>query len=89
MFERCYCLREGYDPSVHNELPDRAYDQPITNKHGESYVLDREEFQYMLKEYYVNVLHLTEEGLPPRALLKELNLNFVYPTMDEIGVWKL
>jgi aldehyde:ferredoxin oxidoreductase len=86
MLERCYCLREGYRPSVHTRIPDRAFDQPLTNKHGETFVLDREEFRMMVKDYYVNALQLTEDGLPRRELLEELSLDYVLPTLDRLEI---
>lgn len=84
MFERCFSLREGYDPSTDNTIPDRAFTLPITNKYGETYVLDREWFNQALKSYYVVMLQLTEEGLPPRELLTELGLDFVIPVLEPL-----
>ena len=86
MLERCYCLREGYRPAVNNKLPERAFEQPITSKHGETFVLDREEFAKLMKDYNVNALHLTEDGLPQRDLLKKCGLDFVLPTLDQLGL---
>jgi aldehyde:ferredoxin oxidoreductase len=86
MFERCFSLREGYLPSRDNKLPDRAFDLPITDKYGETYVLDRNWFTKALKDYYVETLQLTEDGLPPRALLTQLGLNFVIPVLKPMGV---
>ncbi len=88
MFERSYCLREGYRPSIHNKVPARAFDQPISNKYGETAVLNRDEFEERLKDYYVNALHLTEDGLPPKDLLKKLDLDFVIPTIEQLGLWQ-
>ena len=87
MLERCYCMREGYDPAIHTKIPDRAFEQPITNKHGESYVLDREDFGRRVKDYNVNALQLTEDGLPRKDLLRELGLDYVFPTLDQLGIW--
>lgn len=88
LFERAYCMREGYRPSLHNKVPDRAFDQPITSKHGETFVLNREDFAKRMKEYNVNALHLTEDGLPPRDLLEKLDLGFVIPTLEQLDIWK-
>ncbi|MDQ1278791.1 MAG: hypothetical protein QG670_51 [Thermoproteota archaeon] len=85
MFERCYSLREGYQPSRDNKLPDRAFDLPITDKYGKKYVLDRGWFDKALKKYYVEMLKLTEEGLPPRELLTELGLNFTIPALEPMN----
>jgi aldehyde:ferredoxin oxidoreductase len=84
MLERCYCMREGYDPAIHTKIPDRAFEQPINNKIGETFILDREEFANMVKEYNVNALQLTEDGRPRRDLLKELSLDYVLPTLDRL-----
>ncbi len=84
MLERCYCLREGYRPAIHTKIPDRAFDQPLTNKHGETFVLDREEFARMVRDYNVNALRLKEDGLPRRYLLKQLGLDYVLPTLDRL-----
>jgi aldehyde:ferredoxin oxidoreductase len=86
MLERCYCLREGYNPAIHTRIPDRAFEQPITNKHGETFVLDREDFTRQVKDYNVNVLHLREDGLPRKDLLKELGLEYVFPTLDQLDL---
>ncbi len=86
IFERCFSLREGYLPSRDNKIPDRAFDLPITNKYGETFVLDREWFEKALKSYYVEMFQLTEEGLPPRDLLKKLGLDFVIPVLEPMGV---
>jgi aldehyde:ferredoxin oxidoreductase len=84
MFERCFSLREGYNPSIDNTIPDRAFTLPITNKYGETFVLDREWFNQALKSYYVVRLQLTEEGLPPRELLTELGLDFVISALEPL-----
>jgi aldehyde:ferredoxin oxidoreductase len=88
MFERSYCLREGYRPKIDNKIPDRAFDQPITNKHGEAFVLNREKFAEDLKDYYIKVLHLTEDGLPPKDLLKKLGLDVVLSTLEPLGIYE-
>ena len=35
------------------------------------------------KKYYVEVLELTEKGLPPRKGLERLGLDFVIPEMEK------
>jgi aldehyde:ferredoxin oxidoreductase len=87
MFERCFALREGYLPSRDNKIPDRCFDLPITNKYGETFVLERDWFEKALKSYYVEAYQLTEEGLPPRELLIKLGLDFVIPTLEPMGVF--
>lgn len=88
MFERSFSLREGYRPSRDNKIPERAFDLPITNKYGDTFLLDREWFERALKSYYIDALQLSEEGLPTRGLLTKLGLDFVIPVlgpMDVIG----
>ncbi|MFC2068664.1 aldehyde ferredoxin oxidoreductase N-terminal domain-containing protein [Chloroflexota bacterium] len=87
-FNRCVSLREGYLPSKDDYLPPRAFDEPITDKYGTTWVWDRYEFEKEKKKYYVQTLKLTEEGLPPREGLKNLGLDFLIPVlenMDAIG----
>lgn len=86
MFERSYCLREGYSPSRDNKLPDRAFDMPVTDKYGKTYVLDHNWFDKALKSYYVETLKLDEEGLPKKELITKLGLDFVLPTLEPMGV---
>ncbi len=88
MLERCFSIREGYRPKIHSRIPDRAFDQPLTSKYGDVWVLDREKFAKDLRAYYVNALHLTEDGLPTKDLLKKLELEFVIPTLKSLSVWE-
>jgi aldehyde:ferredoxin oxidoreductase len=87
-FNRCISLREGYHPAKDDYLPPRAFDEPITDKYGTTWVWDRDEFDKEKKRYYVKILKLTERGLPPAERLKQLGLDFVVPVlepMDAIG----
>ena len=87
-FNRCISLREGYHPSKDDYLPPRAFDEPITDKYGTTWVWDHAEFETAKKNYYVDTLRLTEAGLPPREGLERLGLDFVIPVlepMDAIG----
>ncbi|MFC1957439.1 aldehyde ferredoxin oxidoreductase N-terminal domain-containing protein [Chloroflexota bacterium] len=87
-FNRCVSLREGYHPSKDDYLPPRAFDEPITDKYGTTWVWDKQEFEESRKKYYVERLKLTEAGLPPREELQRLGLGFVIPVlepMDAIG----
>jgi aldehyde:ferredoxin oxidoreductase len=86
MFERCYSLREGYRPSKDNTIPDRAFTLPISNKYGETFVLDREWFDQALKSYYVEILQLTDQGVPHRDLLSKLGLDHVIPVLEPLEV---
>ncbi len=84
-FNRCVSLREGYHPSKDDYFPPRAFDEPITDKYGTTWVWDRDEFEKEKKRHYVNVLKLTEAGLPPREGLERLGLDFVIPVLEPMG----
>ncbi|MEE8419003.1 MAG: aldehyde ferredoxin oxidoreductase N-terminal domain-containing protein [Dehalococcoidales bacterium] len=84
-FNRCLSLREGYNPAKDDYLPPRAFDEPITDKYGTTWVWDRNEFEEEKKKYYVNSLKLTETGLPPRGELERLGLGFVIPVIEPMG----
>jgi aldehyde:ferredoxin oxidoreductase len=83
-FNRCVSLREGYHPSRDDRLPPRAFDEPITDKYGTTWVWDRDKFEREKKRHYVNILKLTDEGLPPREALERLGLGFVIPVLEPI-----
>ncbi len=84
-FGRCVSLREGYHPSKDDNLPPRAFDEPITDKYGTTWVWDKDELEAAKKEYYVNSLKLTEAGLPPRGELERLGLEFVISVLDPMS----
>lgn len=84
-FNRCVSLREGYHPAKDDILPPRAFDEPITDKYGTVWVWDRSEFETAKKNFYVDRLNLTKDGLPPRAGLERLGLDFVIPILEPIG----
>ena len=83
-FNRCISLREGYHPSKDDYLPPRAFDEPITDKYGTTWVWDRAELEAAKKNYYVEKLKLTEDGLPPGKGLERLGLDFVVPVLEPI-----
>jgi aldehyde:ferredoxin oxidoreductase len=84
-FNRCVSLREGYHPSKDDYLPPRAFDEPITDKYGTTWVWSKTEFEEAKRRYYVESLKLTEEGLPPRKELERLGLDFVIPILEPMG----
>ncbi len=81
-FNRCVSLREGYHPAKDDYLPPRAYDEPITDKYGTTWVWGRDEFDNARRNYYVDRLQLTRDGLPPREDVKRLGLDFVIPVLE-------
>jgi aldehyde:ferredoxin oxidoreductase len=85
-FNRCISLREGYRPDKDDILPPRAFDEPITDKYGTSWVWDRNEFETAKKNFYADRLGLTREGLPTRALLEQLGLDFIIPVLGPLGL---
>lgn len=82
-FSRCVSLREGYYPEKNAVLPERAFDEPVTNKYGKTSVWKREEWEDAKKNYYVNVLGLSERGFPRKEELKALGLEFIIPVLEE------
>lgn len=84
-FGRSVSLREGYHPAKDDYLPPRAYSEPITDKYGTSWVWTREEFDTARKNYYVDTLGLTREGLPPENGLERLGLGFVIPVLKPMN----
>jgi aldehyde:ferredoxin oxidoreductase len=83
-FNRCVSLREGYHPSKDDYLPPRAFDEPITDKYGKTWIWEKAEYEERKREYYVQELKLTEEGLPPRKGLERLGLDFVIPVLEPL-----
>ncbi|MFH1487545.1 MAG: aldehyde ferredoxin oxidoreductase N-terminal domain-containing protein [Pseudomonadota bacterium] len=83
-FNRCVSLREGYHPSKDDTLPPRAFDEPITDKYGTTWVWEKAEFEERKKKFYVEDLKLSEKGLPPRKELERLGLGFVIPELEKM-----
>ena len=67
-------------------LPPRAFDEPITDKYGTVWVWNVNEFETAKKNFYVDRLSLTKDGLPPRSGLERLGLDFVIPVLKPMGV---
>ena len=84
-FNRCVSLREGYHPSKDDYLPPRAFDEPIADKYGTTWVWDHAEFETAKKNYYVDTLKLTQGGLPPREELERLGLDFVISVLEPMN----
>ncbi len=82
IMERCYCIREGYVPTRDDVLPDRFFDEVIHSKYGEPKVLDRAKFEEARKNAYLS-FGLTEEGVPSRATLERLGMEFAVPVLEE------
>jgi aldehyde:ferredoxin oxidoreductase len=79
---RCVSLREGYHPDRDANLPQRAFDEPVTNKYGKTWVWAKEDWEKEKKNYFITVLGLTGRGLPPKEALQRLGLGFVIPTLE-------
>ena len=80
--ERCYSLREGYQPEKDDFLPDRFFNEIITNKYDEPKVLDRNEFIKQRRRIYHDY-GLKDDGTPSKALLDELGLSFTAPELKK------
>jgi len=85
-FNRCLSLREGYRPSQDDTFPPRAFDEPITDKYGTTWVWQHDEFERAKRNFYVDRLKLTADGLPPKEGLERLGLDFVIPVLQPLGV---
>ena len=81
---RCYSLREGYHPDKDSWLPQRAFDEPVTNKYGETWVWTKEEWDSARKHHYVDNMRLSERGLPVKGQLQRLGLDFVIPVLEPL-----
>ncbi len=85
---RCVSLRQGFHPDKDSHLPQRAFDEPVTDKYGTTWVWTTEEWEEARKKHYVETLKLSERGLPPEKELRRLGLDFVIPViepMDALG----
>lgn len=81
--ERCFSIREGYVPQRDDMLPDRFFEERITNKYGESKILKREEFLEERKKVYRSY-GLQDDGTPSTDLLEDLGLEFTIPVLEQI-----
>ncbi len=85
--ERCNCIREGYVPTRDDVLPDRFFEETIYSKYGDPKILNRKEFLELREKTYLS-LELTPQGIPPRDLLKKLDMDFVIRVLEkQIGNW--
>jgi aldehyde:ferredoxin oxidoreductase len=82
---RCYSLREGFHPDKDNWLPQRAFEEAVTDKYGHTWVWTREEWDTARKNYYAGALKLSDRGLPLKKELERLGLDFVIPAMEAMG----
>jgi aldehyde:ferredoxin oxidoreductase len=84
-FSRCVSLREGFHPDKHAGLPQRAFDEPVTNKYGVTSVWTRDEWEEARKKYYTgSLMNLSERGLPLKKELQRLGLEFVIPVLEPV-----
>ena len=83
---RCLSMREGFHPDKHSFIPQRAFDEPVTNKYGTTSVWTKDEWEEARRNYYVQALRLNERGLPPKGELERLGLEFVIPVLEPMGL---
>ncbi len=87
LLERCFSLREGdYVPVEDDDLPRRFFEEPIEDKYGETHQLDRNEFLSDRRQRYEQ-WGLTDEGIPSRATLSEVGLDFAIPAIEQNGFY--
>ena len=79
--ERCNSIREGHVPTRDDMLPNRFFEETIYNRYGEPKILNREEFLELREKQYLSY-ELTPQGIPPRALLRKLGMDFVMPVLE-------
>ncbi|MBD3228352.1 MAG: hypothetical protein GF329_09205 [Candidatus Lokiarchaeota archaeon] len=77
---KCFNIREG---ATRNDdyPPDRVFEEELKNEPNRGAIIDRNGFDKMLDEYYKN-RGWTKDGIPSKAKLKELGLDFC---IDEVG----
>ncbi len=81
---RVVSLRHGFTPIRDSGLPQRAFDEPVTNKYGTRSVWTREEWEPARRRHYERI-GLSERGLPKRADLEQLGLGFTVPELQPLG----
>jgi aldehyde:ferredoxin oxidoreductase len=82
LMERCLCIRDGYVPARDDQLPDRFFEEVIHSKYGEPKILDRQKYLELRRKTYLS-FGLNEEGIPPRATLERLGMEFVIPELEK------
>jgi len=85
MIERCVCLREGHVPTQDDTVPDRFFDEVIYTKYGKPLKLDRDDFRKEREKFYLSI-GLNKDGIPPKEYLEKLELEFVMPTLEMMGL---
>ena len=73
--EKMFNFREGFR-SEDDRLPDRFFEEPLTMGPGEGAVLNRDEFEKMLDEYYQTRGWDPKTTEPSKAKLRDLGLSF-------------
>jgi len=79
--EKAYNIREGWTRKD-DSLPSRVFNDPIPDGPAKGSVLSKEEFDFMLDDYYA-ARGWTRDGMPTKKKLIELGLNDV---AKEVGV---
>ncbi len=83
---RCVSLRQGFRPETNEHLPQRAFEEAVTDKYGNTWVWTKDEWEEAKKKHYTGMLNLTEKGLPKKEELKRLGLEFVLPELESLKV---
>ena len=83
---RLISLRHGFDITKDYWLPPRAFDEPITDKYGNTFVWDKADWEEQIKDRFVNTLGLDELGRPKKDEVESLGLGYVLPELEPMGV---
>lgn len=88
ILERAWNIREGLKPDRDDILPDRVHEEPLTlgPKAGTPAALySREQFESDKQEWY-KTRGCNEYGIPKKETLKRLDLEFVIPDLQKLGL---
>jgi aldehyde:ferredoxin oxidoreductase len=81
--ERCFNVREGFT-RADDTLPKRFMEEPLPEGPSKGLVLSAEMLNQMLDEYYQSRGWDKKTGIPTRAKLEELELEFVADELEKL-----
>jgi len=86
ILERAWNIREGLVPDRDDILPERVFTEPLTlgPKAGtQAAIYDRNQFETDKQTWYTD-RGCDAHGIPTKKTLKELELDFVIPTLEKV-----
>lgn len=86
ILERAWNIREGLRPDRDDIMPERVFTEPLTlgPKAGTpAAIYDRKQFEADKQEWYA-ARGCDERGIPTKETLRNLGLDFVVPTLDNL-----